>query len=482
MNRNIRRLGVALLLCFVALFVMMNYVQVVEAHKLSNSPNNPRVVTADYSKPRGDIVTADGKVVARSVPSNDDLKYQRQYPEGPLFAQITGFDSFIYGVQLGVEETYNGQLVGRNLPVHSLSQLLSSHMTTGTVSLTVSDRMQRAAQAALGPKLGSVVVLDPRDGAVRALYSNPTYDPNPLADHNTSNERAAWTLAQLDRTQPMLARSYREIYPPGSTFKVVTSAAVFDHNPGLATKFYPVVGSIKLPLTTNTLHNFNFETCGGQLPQLFKVSCDTGFGQVGLDLGAESLSGEAGAFGFNLRPPLDLPGTAVSKFPGAAFFKERTPLLAFSAIGQDDVSSTPLQMALVAAAIADGGTIMAPHVMSEIRDNQGKVLSRWQPHAWLHATSAATANSVRSMMLLVTQPGGTAPDLGNIPGVQVAAKTGTAQTGANTTDDWMVAFAPADNPTVVVAVSVPNQPVSATGDAVAGPITRAVLTAALGGP
>jgi peptidoglycan glycosyltransferase len=480
-NREIRRLGLALLVCFGALFLMMNYTQVVEANKLANSPSNPRVVTADYSKPRGDIVTSDGVVVARSVPTNDDLKYLRQYPEGQLFSQITGFDSFIYGVQLGVEETYNDQLVGKDLPIHNLSQLFSNHVSTGTLVLTISNKLQMAARAALAGRPASVVALDPRTGAVLAMYSNPTYDPNPLGDHNTGNERAAWTLYNLAKTQPMLARTFRRSYPPGSTFKLVTSAAVFDHDPSLATKYYPVTSQIKLPLTTSVLHNFNFETCGGQLPTLLEVSCDTGFGQVGLDLGAQSLSSEAAAFGFGQTPPIDLPAAAASTFPPASFFSQRTPLLAFSAIGQDDVSATPLQMALVGETMADNGTMMAPHVMSQIRDSQGNIVERYSAHAWLHPTSGATAQDVKAMMLLVTSPKGTAADLGTIPGVQVAAKTGTAQTGVGTTDDWMVAFAPADNPRVVVAVSVPNQPPSATGDLVAGPITRAVLTAALQG-
>ena len=310
---------------------------------------------------------------------------------------------------------------------------------------------------------------------------HPSYDPNPLASHDTHQERTAWTLYQLDPVQPMLPRSYRRTYPPGSTFKLVVSAAVLDKQPDLATKFYPVTSQISLPLTTNKLHNFANETCGGQLPQLLKVSCDTGFGQVGLDLGADALSSEANAFGFGQQPPLDLPYTAKSTFPPASFFQRNQPLLAYSAIGQDDVSATTLQMALVGEAIAHGGTILAPHVMSEIRDTQGNVVEAYKPHTWLQATSSATAGSITQMMQLVTSPGGTAPDLA-LPNVPVAAKTGTAQTGVHTTDDWMVAFAPANDPKVVIAVTVPDQPPSATGDAVAGPITRAVLTAALGGP
>jgi penicillin-binding protein A len=480
MNRRIIRLGAAMLVCFAALFLQLNYVQVVEASKLANNPGNSRNITADYSKPRGFIQTRDGVVVAHSVPSHDDLKYQRLYPTGGLFSDITGYDSFIYGLGGGVEATYNSVLTGKNIPLRSIKQLFTSNNVVGNVTLTLSNRLQQVAANALTGRTGAVVALNPTTGAVLAMYSNPTFDPSPLASHDTNAERGAWDLLSLATTNPMLPRSYRETYPPGSTFKVVDSAAVFDHKPSLATKVYPTVGQINLPLTTNKLHNFNSETCGGMLPELLQVSCDTGFGQVGLDLGAASLTAEANAFGFNQIPPIDLPLSAKSSFPSTSYFKARLPLLAYGAIGQDVVEATPLEMALVGAGIANGGVIMTPHVMAEVTDQQGTVLESYSPKSWLQATSAATASSVTGMMELVTQAKGTAADL-VIPGVQIAAKTGTAQTGQNTTDDWMLAFAPANAPKVVVLVSVPNQALSATGAAVAGPITLAVLKAALGG-
>jgi len=473
-------LGVALLICFAALFLQLNYVQVVEASKLANAPGNSRNLTADYSKPRGFIQTSDGVVVARSVPSKDDLKYQRQYPTAGLFSGVTGYDSFIYGVGGGVEASYNSVLTGKNLPLRSIKQLFSNTNVVGNVTLTLSNKLQTAAAKALAGRTGAVIAMDPTTGAILAMYSDPTFDPSPLASHNTNDERNAWDLYTLDKSVPMLPRSYRETYPPGSTYKIVDSTAVFDHDPSLAQKVYPTVSSINLPLTTNKLHNYAYETCGGLLPQLLQVSCDTGFGQVGLDLGASNMSGEASAFGFNQVPPIDLPGAAASTFPVASFFNEQEPLLAYAAIGQDVVTATPLQMALVGETIADGGTMMTPHVMAQVTDQQGNVLESYTPKAWLHPTSAATAAQVTSMMELVTQGNGTAADL-VIPGTKVAAKTGTAQTGQHTTDDWMVAFAPANAPKVVVAVAVPNQAASATGDAVAGPITLAVLKAALGG-
>jgi peptidoglycan glycosyltransferase len=258
---------------------------------------------------------------------------------------------------------------------------------------------------------------------------------------------------------------------------------VFDHNPSLATKTYPTLNALTLPQTTNKLHNFGGETCGGQLPTLFTISCDTGFGQVGLDLGAASLSAEAQAFGFNQVPPLDLPGVFKSTFPQASFFADQLPLLAFSAIGQDDVSATPLQMALIAAAIANHGVIMAPHVLKNVHDSQGNLVSSFSPKPWLTATSPPTADQVKAFMVSVVQQGtGTAVQL---PGLQVAAKTGTAEVTPTATNAWMIAFAPADNPVIAVAVVLPG--LSGVGNEVTGgvkaaPIVRGVISAWLQHP
>jgi len=477
-NRSIRAFGVVVMVLFAALIAQLTNLQVVDAKHLDHDPRNTRQVVADFSRPRGAIQTADGVVVAESVPSGDIYKYQRVYPKGLLYAFTTGFLSFRYG-STGVESTYADALAGRGLPTPGgLRGLLSSSVDTGTVTLTIDDFLQSAASFALGQRVGAVVALDPRDGSVLAMVSEPSYDPNQLASHNGTVESTAYNGLLKDTGQPMLPRAYRQSYAPGSTFKTITTAAVFDHNPALATKTYPVLNALALPLTTNKLHNFGGESCGGQLPSLFTFSCDTGFGQIGLDLGASALSSEAQAFGFDQTPPLDLPGVFKSAFPPASFFDHQEPLLAYSAIGQDDVSATPLQMALVAAGIANGGVIMAPHVMKEIRDSQGRVVSTWNAHAWLTATSPGTADQIKALMVSVVQHGtGTAAAL---PGVQVAAKTGTAEVTPTATNAWMIAFAPADNPVIAVAVVLPDLPGvgnEVTGGVKAAPVVRAVIGA-----
>jgi len=464
---------------FVAMVVQLANLQVVQANKLNHDPGNTRQAVADFSHPRGDIETSDGVVIAESSPSHDQFKYQRNYPAGPLYAFLTGYESFRYGDE-GVEQEYSDQLAGRDLPVHvsELRNLLSNSARTADVTLTVSSVMQEAAAKALGDQVGAVIALDPSDGSVIALVSQPSYDPNELASHDPSAEGTAFTTLNDDPSQPMLPRVYRESYAPGSTFKVVTASAVYDHDPDLATKTYPVLNALTLPLTTNKLHNFGGESCGGMLPELLTVSCDTGFGAIGLDLGADSLSQEASAFGFNQSPPLDLPGVFKSTFPPASFFNQQTPLLAFSAIGQDNVSATPLQMALVAAAIANGGVIMTPHVMKEIRDNDGNLVTSYTPKPWLTATSPGTAAQLTTLMeSVVTSGTGTAVA---IPGVKVAAKTGTAEVTSTLTNAWMIAFAPATDPTIAVAVVLPDLTGvgnEVTGGVKAAPIVRAVISA-----
>ncbi len=481
MNAQIRRLGVVLLVLFSALFVQLNWLQVIDAHALNNKTGNSRAVVRDFVQPRGVIQTADGAVLAQSVASADAFKLQRQYPLGPLFGHVTGYFSFTYGSE-GVERTYNDALTGHIAKsAFDPRNLLVQRDKTDDITLTLSRKLQQIATDALGQRKGSVVALDPRNGAVLALADYPSYDPNNLASHDQTAVTQAWTQLNASADNPLLPRTYRERFPPGSSFKVVTSSA------GLATgtvtltqPVYPTLVELPLPQTAGqTLRNFGGESCGGALPEALRVSCNTAFGQLGLDLGGEKLASQANAFGFNKVPPIDLPFGATSFFPAASAFDRDRPALAKSAIGQQDVTATPLQMALVAAGIANNGVVMTPHVLGDVRDTDGNVVQRFDPKPWLTAVPPDVARQVRDMMIGVVERGtGTNA---RIPGVSVAGKTGTAQTGANKSDVWFIAFAPADAPRVAVAVMLENQPNAdeATGGALAAPVAQAVLRAAL---
>ena len=488
MKKRIRLMGLFLALLFSVLFLQLNRIQVLDAAKLSTAPGNSRNITNAFSHNRGAILTSDGTVIAETVPSTDIYHFQREYPQGPLYADISGYQSIIYGND-GIESYYNSYLTPHNSSSNSLASLFSSGQQVDNVILTISSKLQLAAQKAFGNLRGAAVAINPSTGGILAMYSSPSYDPNLLASPSGTTEINTWNSLIKNPAQPLLARAYRRNYPPGSTFKIVTSSAVFDHNPSLATKVYPSVSSIALPDTTNRLANYAHEVCGGMIPYLLAVSCDTGFGAIGLDLGASALSGEANAFGFNQVPPLDLYDVASSQFPGASSFATRLPTLAYSAIGQYDVAATPLEMALVAAGIANHGVIMTPHLMSEITGYQASVVKQYSNHPWLVATSPSTASSVTTLMEGVVR-NGTAQGIA-LPGVAIAAKTGTAQINLssanqfnpNGNDNWMVAFAPAANPTIAIAVVVPAQPginSSSTGAQYAGPIVKSLLSTALG--
>ncbi len=449
---------------------------------MSNDPRNKRGLIAAFSAERGVIQTIDGVLLARSVPSSDEFKRQREYPEGALFAPVTGYLSFTFGAE-GAESAFNSDLTGGSLPEgdDSLRNLLSGKKQTGDVTLTVNAAVQRAAAEGLGGKRGAVVALDPTTGAILAMVNFPSFDPNPLAAHDQDGVQAAWTELQNDSAKPLLPRGYRESYPPGSTFKVVTAAAAFDHKPELTTKDYPNLRQLDLPRTEKDLPNFGGSSCGGIMADLLRVSCNTGFAQVGLDLGGEALSAEASAFGFDEKPPFDLPAAAASHFPPASEFNRNEPGLAFSAIGQQNVSATPLQMALVAAAIANGGIIMKPHVLDHVTDERGVTVRTAKPEAWRTATSGATASVLRQMMIDVARRG--TATRAQISGVTVAAKTGTAQTIGKNAHAWLIAFAPAEAPKIALAVIVESQPgleENQTGGRVAAPIAQRVMRAALG--
>ena len=482
MNRQIRRVGIAVVVCFLALFIQLNWLQVIDAHSLANNPRNVRAVLRDYAEPRGQIVTSDGVVVARSEPTKDEFERLRTYPTGPLFGHVSGFFSFTLGAS-AVEDAYNKDLSGRDLDrqFHNLGDWLIGKEQTGDAVLTLSSVAQQTAKDALGDRKGSVVVLDPATGEVVALWSYPSYDPSPLAAHSSKAVQAAFDGYNHDPGNPMLARAYRERYPPGSTFKIVTASTAIETGTANPQSRYPVLRFLALPQSDKQLHNFGNEACGGTMADALRQSCNTTFGQIGLDLGEKLVDGMK-AFGITDDVPFDLP-EARSSGPEAGSFAHNKPSFANAAIGQGNVAVTPLQMAMVAAAIANGGVVMAPHVVREIRDADGRVIRRIGPTEWRRAVQPTTAAAVTQMMIDVVRRGtGTAAA---IPGVTVAGKTGTAEAPGGPPHAWFIAFAPAEAPRYAIAVIVErggNDGDEATGGRVAAPVAQAVLAKLLSLP
>ncbi|HXH56223.1 peptidoglycan D,D-transpeptidase FtsI family protein [Iamia sp.] len=484
MDRQIKRLGIALVCCFAALFAQLNYIQFFGAERLNERPDNTRQEQRTFSRPRGQIIAADGTVLARSVEERSRFKFQRLYPEGDLFGPVTGYYSFTLGAT-GVERSYGADLAGTTpeLRFASLSDLFVDREAVGNVHLTMHPDTQRIAREQLGDREGAVVALDPRSGAIDALWSFPSFDPGPLST-NTEASTTLKAALDADPERPLLSRAYRDIFFPGSTFKVVTGSvavdqgAVTEENPD-----YPVRSSFDIDFTDRDLSNFGGQSCGGRLFDLLRVSCNSGFAQMGVDLGPEAMVAGAEAFGFNSAPPIDLPNPATSTFPTEFPDNEGNGPLARASIGQGDVSSSPLQMALVTAGIANDGSVMTPHVMDRVTDEEGEEVRSFEESEWLRAISPEAADVMRRGMVEVAA-NGTAEGL-QIPGLEVGGKTGTAQLGTDPPQShaWILGFAgpPGQPPVVAVAVMVQAQPGASeqTGGTVAAPIAKAVMEAVL---
>ncbi|MGH9216147.1 MAG: peptidoglycan D,D-transpeptidase FtsI family protein [Acidimicrobiales bacterium] len=494
MSKQIRNIGVFLAVCYAALFLQVNRLTIFEANELKDNPANNREVERDFSSARGSIITADGEIVARSVPSNDQYKLQREYPTGELFAHVTGYFAFELG-SAGLERSYNDELAGRTIDfdLRKLSDLFVDRERVGDLTLTMRNDVQQVARQQLGRREGSVVALDPRNGEILALWSYPSYDPNALATHDFNAAEQASALLNASPEKPTLARSYQDNFFPGSTFKIVTATAgverggVTEDAPDYpARQAYQPVGAGGRPVG-RPIGNFGGATCGGTLFPIMEASCNSAFAEMGAeDAGADAMIDTAEAFGFNKDVPIDLPRPARSSFP--TDFENDPPKLAQSSIGQNSVVATPLQMALVAAAVANGGEIMTPHVVREVRDDQGEVIDTIATDdVWTQAMSSGTADLLRQGMIQVVE-NGTASRLDDgLEGYVVGGKTGTAQIGStDSSHAWIIGFAgpPGEAPSVAVAVIVEGQPgvSEQTGGRVAAPIAAAVMQRALEQP
>ena len=256
MNRAIRRVGIGVTVLVLLLVAQLTYLQVYDADHLANDPRNIRFQLRDFSKPRGRIVSADGQIVARSVETGDELKFQRLYPQGELFSQLAGYQSFVFG-NTGIERTYNNELSGRDplLQIKNIGDVLAGKETVGNVVLSTSQQLQTAARDALRGQHGSVVVMNPKTGGVLAMYSNPSYDPQPFASHNSQAAQDYEKVLRANADKPNLPRAYRELYPPGSTFKTVTTSVALDDGVTTPDKTYPFLSSLPLPQTTARLHH-----------------------------------------------------------------------------------------------------------------------------------------------------------------------------------------------------------------------------------
>ncbi len=483
MNRPIRTLAIFCLVLFGLLLANANYVQVFRAGDLDAMAGNKRARDAECARQRGPILVG-GKPVARSVPSSDRLKYQRAYPQPRSYAPVTGFFSCYYGTR-AVENSENSILSGADgrLFVNRLLDIVGNNQPEGgSVLLTINPDAQKAAYTGLldlpGQTRGAVVALDPQTGAILADVSVPSYDPNLLSTHDFTKARREYNALNAHGAVDFISRSTQSIYPPGSTFKLVTASAALSNGYSPDTMVRGGA-SLDLPQTSHDLRNENGSDCGGNkitLTQALIVSCNVSFADIGLKLGADTLRNQAEKFGFDGNYLTELPFNP-SQFPSSL----DRPETALSAIGQYDVAASPLQMAMVAAGIANGGAVMTPFVVDEIRSPNLDVLSKAEPQVLHQAVSGAVADQLTQMMVDVVNTGTGTP--AQIPGITVAGKTGTANSSTSRSPyAWMVTFAPANDPQVAVAVLVEQTGVARadiTGGGLAGPIARDVMKAVI---
>jgi peptidoglycan glycosyltransferase len=491
-NRPIKKVAIFCLALFAVLFVNANYIQVINAASYSSHSDNRRNLIYAFQNPRGQIIV-DGKAIATSTPTTGStLKYLRQYTNGPLYAQATGYYSVNFG-STSIEKFENPLLSGTDSRLATqqfMNTLENKGKTGGSVVLTLNAKAQQAAYdglAALGNGKeieGAVVALDPKTGAILALVSAPSFDPNKLASHDTTEESKAANALAADPLQPNLDRALAQTYPPGSTFKIITSAAAMDNGINGQpvdenTVIQSPLNTLQLPQSTATLSNDAGETCGNTaLINAFTLSCNTVYGQIGLDLGGSKLQAEAQKWGFNTTGPSVPMNASTPVFPSNISQAQA----AQSAIGQFNVRMTPLQGAMMAAGVANGGVIMAPYLVKQELDTKGNVMDTTTPKQLYNPITSDQANQLKDMMVSVVQNGtGTKAQ---INGVQVAGKTGTAQRGVGQNAlAWFLSFAPANDPKVAVAVLVQDDDPNAGdifGGSLAAPIAKDVIQAVLG--
>jgi peptidoglycan glycosyltransferase len=425
------------------------------------------------------------ETIARSVPSNDSLEFLRTYTDPALYAPVTGYFSCTYGTS-GIESSQNSVLSGSDerLFVSRVIDMVGNEQPKGgSVLLTINPKAQRAAldglEALPGDTQGAAVAIDPETGAILAMVSTPTYDPNALAAHDPDAVTRAWERLTSEGDERFLNRAAQEIYPPGSTFKLVVAAAALSNGYSPDSR---VKGGFELdlPQTDLTLRNENDGNCGGNeitLTRALAVSCNVSFGDLGLKLGAETLQEQAELFGFN-EDYLDEIPIADSVFPSDI----NEPNTAFSSIGQYDVAATPLQMAMVAAGIANDGEVMRPYLVQEVRTPDAELLEEADPEVLQEAISSSVADDLTQMMVEVVENGTGTP--ARIDGIPVAGKTGTANSSPDQPPyAWMVTFAPADDPQVAVAVLIEQTGVprdQITGGGLAGPIAADIMRTVIG--
>lgn len=455
---------------FFALMANLSVSYLTQQDYLNNRPENRRVTDARFGQERGPIMVGN-KPIAQSKEVDDQYGRLRTYPNGKLYAPVTGYYSYFYGSS-ALESSYSAELVGEDASqfwARLANSLSGNGARGGTVETTINAKAQKAAWDGLAGRKGAVVAIDYKTGAIKALVSFPSYNPDELSTHDLNASKKAWAELNDDPDRPMANRATKEIYSPGSTFKLVTAAAALES--GLTADSLIDASPYKLPQSSRVISG----SCGGSkitLSHALQVSCNPAFARLGAELGDEALREQAEKFGFGTEFLTDI-GSVASVFPEDIDAAQT----AMSAIGEYETKATPLQMAMVSAAVANGGVVMDPYVVSEVLDSDLRVVSKTKGQQQSVALSKGDAAELADMMVNAVQNGtGTAAQ---IPGVEVGGKTGTAITNASRSPyAWFTSWA--DDPAVAVCVFVEDANMSRSeiaGGRVAAPIAKSVIEA-----
>lgn len=477
MNKPIRRLALFSLALFGVLLLNISWLQTFQAESLREHPYNSRQFLESLNQHRGSILVGSEEVAYSEPVGGDSEQFQRKYENGQLFAPVMG--AFRAGSATGIERARNSYLDGSNelLAVNNFRDMLTGAEPKGAdVYLTLNSGAQQAAMdglEALG-KNGAAVALDPKTGAVLASYSNPTYDPSSVASVTETSEAAKnWTELESAEQQPLLNRGLNQVYPPGSTFKVVTAATAIEDG---ATPESTIDAPAQLDLGSPLPNAWSGPCNDGQpdsLAHSIEISCNTSMANWAIKLGGQKLQEQAEGFGFN-QGEMEIP---LSVTESSAPMETDPNILGRTGIGQGNLQATPLQMAMVASGVANDGDVMKPYLVDSVQNSNLEEVQAAQPEVLSNAISSSTAEDLTEMMIGVTEGDEASGPGGAIPGIQVAGKTGTAETASGPTHNWFISFAPAEDPQVAVAVVVEHG--GASGGTLAAPIAKDMMEAVI---
>ncbi|MFB4349814.1 peptidoglycan D,D-transpeptidase FtsI family protein [Microbacterium sp. CR_7] len=484
MTKELRRLSIVMLFMFLSLFAATSWIQVVQADSLGQNSNNRRTLLDSYEIQRGSIIV-DGVAIATSVPSDDKYQFQRVYTDGAMWEPVTGYFNPALQSATGIERALNADLSGTGSSAFfsEIERILSGQPQAGfSAQLTLDAAAQKAAYDALQGLEGAVIAIEPSTGRVLAMVSTPGFDTNALATHDADAANAAYDQLDADPSKPLSNRAIAgDLNPPGSTFKLVVAAAAYASGEYMPDSALPNPARYQLPGSTNTVANAWGGTCGGgetvTISEAIRLSCNIPMAELAVQLGDDRIREMAEKFGFNQSFSTPLESTA-SSYP-RSLDDAQTALTGF---GQGKVIATPLQMAMVAAGIANDGVVMNPRLIDSVIGNDLSVVRSYDDTEFGRALEADVADQVTASMVASVSNG--AAQGARIDGVDVAGKTGTTENGNDRPYTlWFTGFAPADDPTVAVTVLVEDgggQGQSGSGDTIAAPIAKKVIEAVLG--